>query len=38
MKIWVQLALYVIVYFLCVLLWSAEQALGIGRAFVYSVF
>lgn len=28
----------VILYGLCMLLWNIEQALGIGRQFVYAVF
>lgn len=33
-----RILLLVLIYLLIVAMWQAQQALGIGRAFVYSLF
>jgi hypothetical protein len=37
-KIVFQILLLFLLYVLCIYFWNAEQAIGIGRPFVYSVF
>ena len=38
MRLFLRILLLIGLYGLCIAAWQAEQAMGIGRAFVYSVF
>jgi len=37
-RLWLQLFLLVLLYVLCAFVWRAEQTLGLGREFIYSIF